>query len=238
MRRLLLVIPGHLGKDVGATATLESDGDGSPSFLARLQEERWMNLQQCIGFCLAHALSDIKNDLEVRLVIPKNIGFEMYDKGMIKIHKVETEIFSLQQRVNLVNNLNADVIEFHNNAAPFKASGMETLCFSKKDSKGSTSESFLISENILSSVVKNMNWKNRGVKPIFDRDQNKYIEREIFLLKSTNNNAIITEVGFLSDKKDLENIDVDLDSFNEQIGAAIWLGYRESFLQLKNNINP
>lgn len=232
MRDLLLVIPGHLGKDVGATAALKSDGIGSHLFSNTLgmQEERWINLQQAIGFCLAHALSDIKNDLKVLLVIPNNNDGFFYDKGLIKVHNFNKDVFTLKDRVDLANSMDADVIEFHNNSAPFTASGFETLCFSKEDDMGNLSESFMACEYINNSVQKNMNTKIRGTKPIYDNIKKEYIDREIFLLKSVKNISIITESGFMSSKTDLSNIDVDLDSYNEQMGASIWLGYRDFYL--------
>lgn len=227
MKQLLLAIPGHLGKDVGATATLDSDGNGSPSFVTKMQEERWINLQQAIGFCLAWGLSDLSSELEVRLVVPKNIGFKMFGDGIIKIHEVDTEVFTLQQRVDLVNSLDADVIEFHNNAAPFVASGFEALVYSRY------AESFLIAKQITESVATRLKAKTRSITTIYDEDLNKFTGRKIFLLEKTKNNAIITEGGFMTNKGDLENIDLDLDGFNEQLGASIWLGYQKYILNKK-----
>ena len=79
----------------------------------------------------------------------------------------------------------------------------------------------------------NKNYKIRNIKPIYDYANQKYIDREIFLLKSTKNNCVLTESGFMSNEKDLANIDVDLDSYNEQMGASIWLGYRNFYLYMK-----
>lgn len=233
MRSLLLVIPGHLGKDVGATATLKSDGDGSPSFLGKLQEERWINLQQAIGFCLAHSLSPLRIELDVRLVIPNNKDQQFFDKGLIKVYDVCKSVFGLTDRVELANRLNADVIEIHNNAAPFAASGFETMCFAKEDATGKITESYQIADAIMKSAQKNMSAKVRGTKPIYDHKKKQYIEREIYILKSTLNNCVITEAGFLSNTGDLNNIDVDLDGYNEMIGASIWLGYQEAYTTIK-----
>lgn len=236
MKKMLLVIPGHLGKDVGASATLESDGGGSPSFLGILQEERWINLQQAIGFCIAHASSSLNSLLDVRLVLPRNSPLGFYKTGLINVLEFKNEVFTLQDRVNLINSMDADAIEIHNNAAPFSANGFESLCFCKENKNGVISESYRSAEFINNSVKKNMNAKIRGVKPIFNFSQNKYIDREIFILKSTNNNCIITEGGFLSDKNDLSNIDVDLDGYNEMMGASIFLGYKEAFLNITGGI--
>lgn len=229
MRSLLLVIPGHLGKDLGATATLDSDGVGSQLFFNELgmQQERWINLQQSIGFCLAWSLSPLRDKADVRLVVPDNSELKIYTGGMIKILDAKREVFTLKDRVDLANSMDADVIEIHNNSAPFKASGFETLCFSRENRFGETTESYQICQDIHESVVSNMRVKDRGIKPIYDYRSSKYIEREIYLLKNTKGNAIITEAGFMSSKDDLSLIDVDLDGYNEQIGACIWLGYQK-----------
>lgn len=230
MKKILLIIPGHLGKDTGATATLESDGNGSLStFVAQMQEERWINLQQAISFCVAHATSDLKNTLEVRLVIPSNKLLGIFESGLIKVHDFGKEYFGIEDRVKLANDLNADVIEFHNNAAPFAASGFESLCFTKEDKNGIIAEGYLLCQEITNSMKNNMKIKTRDIKPIFDSKMNKYIDREIYIIKNVKNMCIITEAGFMSDKKEMSNLDVDLDGYNEQVGASIWMGYREFF---------
>jgi N-acetylmuramoyl-L-alanine amidase len=230
MKSLLLVIPGHLGKDVGATATLDSDGDGTPSFLGKLQEERWINLQQAIGFCVAHSSSVIRDLLDVRLVLPKSVGF--FKGGPVGVLEHRGETLTLQDRVDLINGMDADAIEIHNNAAPFSASGFESLCFCRENKIGSLSESYQIASVINNSVMRGMGAKIRGVKPIFDHSRNVYVDREIFILKSVKNNCVITEGGFLSSPSDLANIDVDLDGYNEMMGASIFMGYAEIFSRL------
>lgn len=230
MKRILLVIPGHLGKDVGATATLSSDGVGSlSSFVATMQEERWINLQQAISFCVAHATSDLKTELDVRLVVPSNKDLGIYGGGLIRLHDMNKEYFGLEDRVKLANDLDADVIEFHNNSAPFAASGFESLCFTKENSKGIISEGYLLCQEITESMKNNMKIKVREIKPIFDSKKNVYVDREIFIIKNVKNMCIITEAGFMSDKNELNKIDVDLDGYNEMIGASIWMGYREFY---------
>lgn len=237
MKKLLLVIPGHLGKDVGATATLESDGDGSFSFYTlKMQEERWINLQQAIGFCLGYALSDLQKILQVRLVLPKNSDLGFYDNGLINIYDFQKSVFSLEDRVKLANELDADVIEIHNNSAEFQASGFETLCFSKEDKNGKITESYGICEEIMNSIKNNMKIKIRNINPIYDYKQQKYIGRQIYLLKNVKNNCIITEGGFISNKKELRLLDVDLDSYNEQMGACIWIGYSNYFKKINGEI--
>lgn len=237
MKKLLLIIPGHLGKDTGATATLASDGVGSlSSFVVQMQEERWINLQQAISFCIAHATSDLKNEVEVRLVVPSNAQLGIYG-GLIKIHDMNKEYFGLEDRVKLANDLDADVIEFHNNAAPFAASGFESLCFTKENSKGIISEGYLLCQEITNSMKNNMKMKVRDIKPIFDSQKNSYIDREIYIIKNCKNMCIITESGFMTDKKELSLLDVDLDGYNEQIGASIWLGYKEFYNKNKQRIS-
>lgn len=221
MRPTLLVVPGHLGKDVGATATLPSDTSPGGPLVDSMQQERWINLQQAVSACVAAAVAPATG-VRARLVVP--LGVDVHEGGMVDVLRYPRAFFGLEDRVRLANELEADVVEVHNNAAPFAASGFETLCFSRTDAAGAVSESYRLADAIMQQATDRLRVKARGVKPIYDRVQGRYVEREIYILKAVKHTCVITEAGFLTDRGDLSRVDADLDGYNEQVGAAIWLG--------------
>lgn len=231
MKELLLVFPGHLGKDSGAV-THSQDMFGKETE----QEERYINLQQAISFVLASRLAPSLNYPKiVKLVVPQYVRRTMLCGGLIDVYDYQKDTLTLEDRVVLANSLDADVIEIHNNSAPFEASGFESLCFCKEDGSGKVSESFIISSKIQETVASLLKCKIRGTKPIYDYKTKAYIDRELYILKAVKNNAVITESGFMSNKKDIGNIDVDLDGYNEQMGVAMWLGYKEAIKNMTNS---
>jgi len=218
MKKTLLIIPGHLGKDTGAV--VELDG--------KTIEERWVNLQQCIGFCIAHESSIYKNLVDVKLVVPNG----EVKGGLIDVLNVNKGYFNLIDRANLANEMDADVIEIHNNFASFRAKGAEVLCYSLTDKDGKYSDGALIAEKILTELQK-LGIKYRGVKPIYDREKKEYVGRQLYLLRKTKNMALITEAGFMSNPEEIKLLDIDLDAWNEQIGALIWSGYIKHILEVE-----
>ena len=227
MKDVLLVIPGHLGKDSGATASY--DGGGTVSISV---EERYVNLQQAIGLCLAHSVSPLKASKKVVLALPRQQGIEFYKNGLINVYVHDREYFGLTDRVALANDIDADVIELHSNSAEFSASGFEVLCYSE-NSNGVESKSYILSRNVMRSVKDNLNFKIRRIATSVDKDGN-LVGRDLYILKNTRNSAIITESAFMSDPNEIKLLDVDLDGFNEQMGAAIWLGYQRTVLEEKS----
>lgn len=203
-----LITVGHLGKDAGALSPYGAD-DGTGIQIA--QEERWVNLQQVIGFMCAY-LGDSGLKPDIKLAIPK--GYITNLALGDSVIEIDDDCFSLTDRVNLANIMKRSIIEFHNNSAPFKAFGAEVICYSKK-SKG-----YLLGQSIMNQFETH-GMKNRGVKTIDE------LGRELALISKTDVVAIILEGGFLSDKRDATNIDVDLDMYNEQYGVLAYRGVRE-----------
>lgn len=221
----LLVIPGHLGKDPGAPINTHI----SDTHLA-LQEERFANLQQAAGFVLGYvahrdANPDDVKDLSIDLCLPE--GLEFYDTVLPVVRG--PEYFSINSRIDIVNSLGADVIEVHNNAVPFEARGAEALCFSKISRSGDVTWGYLLAEAMLSELTKVSGFRNRGVKPIYDRSLGRFIGRKLPILYKTRGAAIITESGFLSNVQEAAKLDVDLDYFNEQVGYLLWRGFYKAW---------
>lgn len=198
----ILIVPGHLGKDSGA--------------ISGNQEERYINLQQSISVCIAAKAAGYNN---IKLVVP-NGEVSGY---LIDVVNVKDDNFSIADRIKLANDMNAVMIEIHNNSASFAASGSEILCFSKYDKNENLTQGYELGQNILENFKK-MGFRNRGVKPIFDRKINSFIGRKLPILMKIRKTSIIVEGGFMSNKEDLDKIDVDIDGINEQIGLAIFLG--------------
>ena len=203
-----LITVGHLGKDTGAVSPFDAD---DASGIEMQQQERWVNLQQVLGFMSAY-LGDSGEKPDIKLAIPKG-----YIKDLCMGHsliEVDDQNFSLSDRVNLANNLERNLIEFHNNSAGFKAFGAEVICYSER------SQGFQLGKVIMSEL-ESAGMKNRGVKTLAD------LGRDLYLIKKTAKVAIILEGGFLSDKRDATNIDVDLDFYNEQYGVLVYCAVRD-----------
>ena len=219
MKLHLLVMAGHLGKDSGAIA---NNGD---SLCTSMQEERWINLQQALGFVLAHAANPFRKLVNVTLVVPKGI----IATPLIDIDAVE-EPLSLDKRVALANEMDADVIEIHNNAAPYVADGCEALCFSKYNRSGNLTESYILASNIVDEISLRLGIRKRGVFSSYDMQKEKYIGRPLHLLSATRNAAVITEAAFLTNRDELNKIDIDLDGYNETIGLCIWRAWAKTLV--------
>ena len=192
MNSQLLVIPGHLGKDSGAIAPCG-------------EQERWINLQQAISFCVAAEAAQTEKN--VVLVVPNG---EVIPYN-IRVLNMKDRYFGLYDRINLANGLNADVLELHNNSSDdITAHGAEVLCWSDSPD----SDGFVLGSEILKEL-KRLRLKIRGVK----------VRKDLLLIKKTRNTSVIVETGFLSNPEDFKKIDVDIDGFNEQVGLALWKGY-------------
>jgi N-acetylmuramoyl-L-alanine amidase len=174
------------------------------------QEERWINTQQVIGMLCAY-LADTGPKPDIKFAVPTG-QFERLvpetqgDAGCI----IEVgDSFSLTARYKLANSLGRWLIEFHNNSAPFTASGAEVIAYSK------SSGGYGLGESVMREL-KGAGMKDRGVKTM------KELGRELTLLKKTAKPCIILEGGFLSSGKDMKGLDVDLDSYNEQYGVLVY----------------
>ena len=224
MKNTILVMPGHLGKDTGAISPHEDTGSDTPCVAP--SQERWINLQQVIGFAVAHTASCLRKHVKACIAVPTDI----YARADLAGISITHGISSIASRVALANQLDADVIEIHNNAAQFNARGCEALCFSMKSNTGGISDSFRLATNTVEEISK-MGLKSRGVFPSYDRDKRQYVGRNLYLLRATKNAAVITEAGFLTSGKDMGGLDVDLDGFNEFVGLCIWRGWAKTWLE-------
>lgn len=217
-----LITIGHLGKDVGAVSPYDSDESLLP------QQERYINKQQVIG-CLIAYLADESKKPNIKFAIPKtNDKNELIylaedlngnDSCIIEVDGK----FNLEDRYNLANNLDRWLIEFHNNATRSQASGAEIICYNKR-SKG-----YDLGCYVLQSITKSGFIRNRGVKT------QKDINRNLAILTNTVNPAIILEGGFLTNRNEILNLDVDLDGFNDQYGLLVYRGIKKYWKENEAN---
>jgi hypothetical protein len=224
MQRLILSV-GHLGSGPGVVSSLHDEKEDNPTIAN--PEERWSNLQQTLGFLTAFWTQKQLNPMQyqdVILLLPENVYPEMSKEFNIHRHK---EDISLEEKVEIINELDGLCIEFHNNAASEKAKGFEILCFSRHDRNGKPSISFQMAKYMCQNFMNDFSkdFRNREVKAIYERETKKYIGRKLYLLRKTKNPTIIIESGFMTNQEDFKKIDVDLDGWNNLIGANLFVGY-------------
>lgn len=203
----LLVTVGHLGKDVGAVSPHDFDREDQ---IVVSQEERWSNLQQVIGFMTAYC-ADAGPKPNIKWAVPSGYVTNLaFGDALIE---VDDEKWTLGERAGLANRLGRWLIEFHNNAAPFEASGAEVIAWSVR------SQGYALGRYIMDELARH-GIKDRGVKTVQE------LGRPLALLRDTKAPAIILEGGFLTDKTDASYLDVDLDAWNEQYGLLVYRGVR------------
>ena len=177
-KKLIVVDAGHnYGGDDGAYATI----DGVEYV------ERDLNIQ---------VASKLQTELEKR-----GYGVIMTRTEDDKEKLGETQ--SLINRVNIANNVNADLfISIHHNSAVASASGLETYysVAAKSDIYGGTLDSNRINESkalattINNSIANKIDVINRGVKSDSGNS--------LFILRNTNMPAALVEVGFITNEEE------------------------------------
>lgn len=218
MKDKLLVIPGHLGKDPGAVAAPSDQivGDFGPP---TSEQECWINLQQAIGFCIAWAASELCTRVQISLVVPNG----EVKPGLIDVIDMKDPgKFTLGERIALANRLDSDILEIHNNASASPLAHGSEICVYRKMRGSKLSENTVIARAMLEELGK-LGLRSRGVKERPDLD----------LLRLTKNLALISEAAFISNPRELQALDVDLDGFNESVGLALWLGYSKIYKKIK-----
>ena len=194
---------GHLGKDTGAqTADV---GDVYGGGLA-VNQERYINLQQFNGIAAAYLSNPV---LDCFFVVAGD-GYSAL--GLRDRLIIEPVPFGLTERATLANDLGASLVEIHNNAAADnRARGAEVIAWSEK------SAGYAMGGAIMKRL-ESVGIKNRGVKTCAE------LGRNLTILQKTAKPSIITEIGFISNPSEINDLDVDLDGFNERAGALIYRG--------------
>jgi N-acetylmuramoyl-L-alanine amidase len=173
--KLIVIDPGHGGKDPGAigtiTRTTESDLVLKTSFM-------------------------LKKQLEAK-------GFKVY------LTRDKDEYVDLYQRPNIANKLNADLfVSIHINAfSNPKAEGIEVL-YADDDKR----DSYSFAKIVQGKLITYLNRVDRGVKN----------RPRLVVLKNTEMPAILTELGFLTNKIEEEMLCSDM--YLEKAADAIYNG--------------
>ena len=151
-----------------------------------------------IGLDAGHTLSGLGtgasgyvSETDMNRKVLKRLTEMLTEKGH-KVHNctVDKSNSDLSDRVNKANNVNLDLfVSLHLNAyqKTNNAMGVETYHYSSS-SKGKT-----YATNVQNELVKEVGWKNRGVKTA-----------NFYVIKNTKAPAVLIELGFCDSKADMD----------------------------------
>lgn len=119
---------------------------------------------------------------------------------------------SLQERCTMANTKKADIfVSIHRNSATV-GNGVEIWCKSAKEEKDTK-----LADNILTDLALTKIQQNRGIKyGTIDGESSDY-----YVLKNTNMPSCLIELGFISNEKDNQLLDDNLDEYAEAIAEGI-----------------
>lgn len=158
---------------------------------------------------------EFNRDIVGRLIVKlSNTGLSFYNL----VPEIEGDI-SLNERVRRANTLQTHLIKIyisiHSNAASnsgwSNASGIETYCYIKP------SKSERLAQCFQKNLVKNLNWRDRGVKTA-----------NFYVIRYTQMPAILTESGFYDNK--IECRKLMSNEYREKIADA----HFQSILEIEN----
>lgn len=203
----LFVMVGHLGKDSGAAIAPGEEPYNGDNVCYPHQDEVWANLQQAYGFMLGSVL-DPADNLKVVFVSPNGVC----EKLIFPVLDYEGN-FSLQARADLANHHDAYVVEIHNNANTNPSiSGAEMYCHAGTEAGAWAS-------HILAELQKS------GIKTRSIMGGDK-----LYMVRNCKRACLITEAGYVSHRESARKLDVDMDGYNEQVGAVMWKGFKRAWL--------
>ncbi len=130
---------------------------------------------------------------EINLDIAKRVEKILFEKGYdVAISRYDDSNVRLGTRARLANEFGADYfISIHGNSFPSEnVTGLETFYYKR----GTTSEK--LADNILDEMVKATGLRNLGSK-----------ERNLAVLRLTDMPATLLEYGFLTNPKEVENLE-------------------------------
>ena len=137
---------------------------------------------------------------------------------------------SLEQRTELATARGAHLVSIHcNSAEDPKANGAEVWCFAGADADGSESAGHRIGRVIQSELVA-LGLRDRGVKPIYDRRERKYVGPRLWVLRKTRRPAVLVECAFISNPEEARLLGDDLGGFRERLAVAVFKGLRGALL--------
>lgn len=119
---------------------------------------------------------------------------------------------SLQERCTIANQKKADLfVSIHRNSATV-GNGIEIWCKGAKEEKDTK-----LADNILTGLTKNKIQQNRGIKyGTIEGESSDY-----YVLKNTNMPSCLIELGFISNEKDNQLLDDNLEEYAQAIADGI-----------------
>lgn len=119
---------------------------------------------------------------------------------------------SLQERCTIANQKKADLfVSIHRNSATV-GNGIEIWCKGAKEEKDTK-----LADNILTGLTKTKIQQNRGIKyGSIEGESSDY-----YVLKNTNMPSCLIELGFISDEKDNQLLDDNLEEYAQAIADGI-----------------
>ena len=137
---------------------------------------------------------------------------------------------ALKERTDLANAREAYLVSIHCNAAGDpRAHGTEVWCFAETEADGVESAGHRIARAIHDELIA-LGLRDRGVKTIYDRREQKYVTRKLWVLRKTRRPAVLVECAFISNPEEARLLGDDLNGFKERLAVAVFKGLRASLL--------
>ena len=144
----------------------------------------------------------------------------------------------LADRTELANARDAHLVSIHcNSAEDPRANGAEVWCFAETDADGSESAGHLIASAIQRELVA-LGLRDRGVKPIYDRRQRRFVGPGLWVLRKSRRPAVLVETAFISNPEEARLLGDDLGGFKARLAVAIFQGLRSVLLSEPNGGPP
>ena len=119
---------------------------------------------------------------------------------------------SLEERCIIANQKKADIfVSIHRNSATV-GNGIEIWCGSLKEERDTK-----LADNILTNLTTTKIQQNRGIKYGSIGGENS----DYYVLKNTNMPSCLIELGFISNEKDNQLLDDNLEEYAEAIAEGI-----------------
>ena len=163
-------------------------------------------------------------------VYEKNICLKIAEKLKTKLEREYTQVIMtrtedvnvyLNERARIANRANADIfVSIHQNALEDdnETSGIETWYNPVKDT-----ESKILAQNIQDNIIETTNANNIGIKD----------SKGLIVIKNTQMPSCLIETGFLSNKRERENL--QNDNYQNKIVEGIYNGIKDFFQQTQDN---
>ncbi|MFP4698589.1 MAG: N-acetylmuramoyl-L-alanine amidase [Eubacteriales bacterium] len=158
----------------------------------------------------------IEKELNLEIVNYVKMFLDMDDNIKTYYTRLDDTYPSLQERVELANEVEADIfLSVHNNAYYSNFNGTETLYFPQNETSGLDSAEF--ASILQEELVNDLKLNDRGLKE----------RTNLFVLKNTNMPAALVEIGFISSSIDSEKLKEE--EFKQRAAIALYKAITRTF---------